>query len=86
MGGSAAGQGAALKLALDAGLDARALLSHSLHVGLEALPMALLVLRLNPLVPLPTPEDRVAETGLNSDLDPNGIARLADNDAPLRWP
>lgn len=60
-----------MKLALDAGLDARALL--------------VLVLRLDPLITLPAPEDRVAETGLNADLDPDGIARLADNDAPLRW-
>ncbi|MCP9820346.1 DUF3488 domain-containing protein [Synechococcus sp. Cruz-9H2] len=75
-----------LALELDAGLNARALLSRSLQVALAALPMALLLLvlvpRLDPLVPLPAPEDRVAETGLSADLDPGGIARLAGNDAP----
>lgn len=75
-----------LALELDAGLNARALLGRSLQVALAALPMALLLLvlvpRLDPLVPLPAPEDRVAQTGLSADLDPGGISRLAGNDAP----
>lgn len=58
-----------LGLTLDAGLDARALLA--------------LVLLLDPLGSLPAPEDRAAETGLSADIDPGGIAWLADNDAPL---
>lgn len=75
-----------LALELDAGLNARALLSRSLQVALAALPMALLLLvlapRLDPIWPLPAPEDRVAQTGLSADLDPGSIARLAGNDAP----
>lgn len=75
-----------LALELDAGLNARALLSRSLQVALAALPMALLLLvlapRLEPIWPLPAPEERVARTGLSADLDPGGIARLAGDDAP----
>jgi transglutaminase-like putative cysteine protease len=75
-----------LALELDTGLNARALLGRSLQVALAALPMALLLLvlapRLEPIWPLPAPEERVAETGLSDDLDPGGIARLAGNDAP----
>ncbi|MCS5697721.1 DUF3488 and transglutaminase-like domain-containing protein [Cyanobium sp. FGCU-52] len=75
-----------LALEVGEGPDWRSLLHRSVSVLLAALPMALVLLllvpRLGPFAALPGLEGGAALTGLNDNLDPGGIAALADDPGP----